>query len=410
MSDPIHPTVLRAAAAQYAWFFRLPDVSRLLAMAVLARMPLGTVTLAMLLHVRALTGSFAAAGAAVGAYLGTSATTAPFLGRWIDRHGPRVALLVTGVVCPAALLVLWLAKPLGLTTPMLWIVAGVAGAFSPPISVLTRTMWRHRFADESARRVAFALDGVLIEFSFTVGPALIALLLAIGSPAVAFGAAFVFMSIAVPTFVASPALRYWRHDPHAQRRLLGPLTEPRLIAVYATTFLLTLGLGLLEVAYPGFAAKVHRPPLAGLLIAANSIGSAVGGLVYGGLHIVLARERQLRLAVALLVLPLAVQGLIASAGLLAVVAFIAGLCIAPTLTIVTLLISSYAPARYATEAFTWSATCIVSGIGAGNALGGLLLERYDPGIVFGASGAAALLAAGCALTLRPARAQRVHAQ
>jgi MFS family permease len=402
--------VLRAAVAQYAWFFRLPDVARLLAMAVLARMPLGTVTLAMLLHVRALTGSFATAGAAVGVYLGAAATTAPFVGRWIDRHGPRTALIVTGIVCPAALLVLWLAKPLGLATPMLWTAAGVAGAFSPPISVLTRTMWRHRFADESARKTAFALDGVLIEFSFTAGPILIALLLSIGSPAIAFGAAFVFMSLAVPTFVASPALRYWHHDAHAERHLLGPLTEPRLLAVFATTFLLTIALGLLEVAYPGFAVKAHRPPLAGLLIATNSIGSAIGGLIYGGLHIALARERQLRVMLALLVLPLALQSLIASASLLALVGFVAGLCIAPSLTVVTLLISSYAPARYATEAFTWSATCIVSGIGAGNALGGLLLERYDAAIAFAASGVAALLAAGCACTLRPARAPRVDAE
>jgi MFS family permease len=156
--------VLRAAVAQYAWFFRLPDVTRLLAMAVLARMPIGTVTLAMLLHVRALTDSFATAGAAVGAYLGASATTAPFVGRWIDRRGPRAALLVTGIVCPAALLVLWLAKPLALATSTLWVVAGFAGAFSPPITVLTRTMWRYRFDDESARRTAFALDGVLVEF------------------------------------------------------------------------------------------------------------------------------------------------------------------------------------------------------------------------------------------------------
>ena len=398
--------MLRAAVAQYASFFRLPDVARLLAMAVLARMPLGTVTLAMLLHVRALTGSFAAAGATVGAYLGASAITAPFVGRFIDRRGPRLALLVTGIGCPAALLVLWLAKPLALTTPTMWLVAALAGALSPPISVLTRTMWRYRFEDESARTLAFALDGVLIEFSFTAGPALIALLLALGSPAVAFGAAFVFATLAVPTFVASPALRYWQHDPHAKRHLLGPLTEPRLLAVFATTFLLTLALGLLEVGYPGFAANVHRPPLAGLLIAVNSIGSAVGGLIYGGLHIALARERQLRWILALLVLPLALQSLIASAGLLAIVAFVAGLCIAPSLTVVTLLISSYAPARYATEAFTWSATCIVSGIGAGNALGGLLLEHYDPAIVFAASGGAALLAAACAqrlITGAPAR-------
>jgi predicted MFS family arabinose efflux permease len=100
---------------------------------------------------------------------------------------------------------------------------------------------------------------------------------------------------------------------------------------------------------------------------------------------------------------------IASAGWLALVAFIAGLCIAPSLTVVTLLITSYAPSRYATEAFTWSATFIVSGVGAGNALGGVLLERLDSTAVFASSATGALLAAGCALTLhspdgaRPAR-------
>ena len=92
------------------------------------------------------------------------------------------------------------------------------------------------------------------------------------------------------------------------------------------------------------------------------------------------------------VLPIAVHTVITSAGWLALVAFVAGLCIAPALTMVTMLVSSYAQARYATEAFTWSATCIVSGIGAGNALGGVLLERFDPAVVFASSAAAALLA------------------
>ena len=374
-------------------------------MAVLARMPLGTVTLAMLLHVRALTGSFAAAGAAVGVYLGASAATAPLIGRWIDRRGPRTPLAITGVVCPAALLALWLAGPLALSTRTLWVVAGIAGAFAPPITVLTRTMWRYRFDDDVARKTAFALDAVLVELSFTLGPALIALLLAIGSPAVAFGAAWLFTVLAVPTFVASPALRYWRHDAHAERHLLGPLTEPRLLVVYATTFLLTCSLGLLEIGYPGFAAQARNPPLAGLLIAVSSIGSALGGIYYGGAHFALAPEPQLRRVLGVLALPLAAHAVIASAGWLAVAGFAAGLCIAPALTVVTLLISSYAPVRYATEAFTWSATCIVSGIGAGNALGGVLLERFDPATVFASSAAAALMAAGCAFALRAPRAR-----
>jgi MFS family permease len=396
--------MLGTAGAHYAAFFRMPDVARMLAMAVLARMPLGTVTLGMLLHVRALTDSFAVAGATVGAYLAASAVTAPIVGRFIDRRGPHLALVVTGLVSPAALLVLWIAKPLGLSPAQMTAVAVVAGAFAPPITVLTRTMWRHRFESDADRRTAFALDAVLVELAFTAGPALIALLLAVGSPATAFGAAFFFTLVAVPTFLASPALRYWKHEPLGERHLLGPLREGRLVAVYATTFLITASLGLLEIAYPGFAAQVGSAPLAGVLLAVNAVGSAVGGLAFGALTWRLAPTRQLPRILGLMVLPLALQATIGNAGALALVAFIAGLCIAPALTVVTMLVSTYAPARYATEAFTWAATCIVSGIGAGNALGGVLLERFGAAVVFATSAAVALLAAGCAMVL----ALRLH--
>ncbi|MEO8536236.1 MAG: MFS transporter [Betaproteobacteria bacterium] len=390
--------MIDAAVARYAAFFRLPDVSRLFVMAMVARLPIGTVTLALLLHVRAVTGSFAAAGVAVGCYLGASAITAPFIGRWIDRHGARSALISMGVVSPAALLVVWLAEPLGLAPAQLVAAAAIAGASAPPITVLTRTMWRHRFADDASRKTAFALDSVLVELAFTLGPATIALLLAIGSPAVAFGAAFFFSVIAVPIFLASPALRYWRHEPGAERSLLGPLTEPRLLAVFATTFFLTMSLGLLEIGYPGFAASVSNPPLAGVLLAVNSAGSALGGLLYGGMHWPLAGERQLRRVLALLTVPIALHTLVGATVPLAMLAFVTGLLIAPTLTMVSLLVSTYAPSRYATEAFTWSATCIISGIGAGNAIGGLLVERFGTGYTFGGSACAALLAAACSLT------------
>ena len=42
--------MIDAAVARYAAFFRLPDVTRMLVMAIVARMPIGTVTLALLLH------------------------------------------------------------------------------------------------------------------------------------------------------------------------------------------------------------------------------------------------------------------------------------------------------------------------------------------------------------------------
>ena len=165
----------------------------------------------------------------------------------------------------------------------------------------------------------------------------------------------------------------------------------------------TFCLGLLEVGYPGFAAAAGVTALSGVLLAINSIGSALGGLAYGGLHLAMTLERQLRRVLLLLAVAIAVQALVTSTWLLAVFAFVAGMFIAPALTATTLLVTANAPPRYATEAFTWSATCIVTGVGAGMAVGGELVERADAHLVFVVSAAAALVVA--ALTLRPARAQ-----
>src|SRR5437867_9990313 len=104
-------------ASRYGAFFRLPDVARLFAMAFVARMPIGMLSLALLMHLRALTGSFALAGATVGGYLMAMAVTAPVLGRVIDRYGPRGVLIAAGIAQPLALAALLLATPLRLPQP-----------------------------------------------------------------------------------------------------------------------------------------------------------------------------------------------------------------------------------------------------------------------------------------------------
>ncbi len=278
---------------RYRSFLRLPDVARLLITALITRLPIASLTLAMLTHVRALTGSFGEAGLTVGVDLAASAIAAPVLGRIIDRRGPRSVMLATGIVCPLALLFILLADKLALSVAGLIAAAAIAGAFAPPITVLTRTVWRYRFDDPGERKTAFALDAVLIELAFTVGPMLVALLLAVASPRAAFAAAFILVALAVPIFAWSPALKYWRHQPGVERRLLGPLADPRLLAVYAVTFLLMFSLGLLEIGYAGFATAAAMPAFAGILIAVNSVGSGAGGLLYGGTQLAMPVERQL---------------------------------------------------------------------------------------------------------------------
>src|SRR6266540_1683645 len=106
------------------------------------RMPLGTVGLSVLLHVRELTGSIAFAGSIVGAQLVAAALTAPILGRIIDRDGPRRVLVVTGTMCPLALLLLLFSRLLALPRVAMFAAAVAIGAFTPPVTVLVRSRWR----------------------------------------------------------------------------------------------------------------------------------------------------------------------------------------------------------------------------------------------------------------------------
>jgi MFS family permease len=378
----------------------------MLAIALVTRMPIGTLSLSMLLHVRARTGSYAIAGGAVGAFWIATAITAPILGRIVDRRGPFTLLIVTGTMSALCLAVLVAAGPLDLSGAAMVMTAGAAGLFTPPITVLTRTMWRYRFGDDAQRTIAYALDGVLIETAFTIGPMLVALMLAIATPTAAFAMAWCFCVASVPLFLASPALKYWRHEPHAERHLLGPLTEPRLFFVYGATFLFTFSLGLVEIGYPGYATSIGTQPFAGVLLAVNSAGSAVGGLICGTWHISLRADRLAPRLLALIALPFALQALTSSPSLLIVLAFLAGLVIAPVFLVFTTLVTANAPSRYATEAFTWSSTCIVGGVSAGNALGGRLLENYGYTAAFALSAIVALMGATCALGTRTRRVAR----
>jgi predicted MFS family arabinose efflux permease len=235
---------------------------------------------------------------------------------------------------------------------------------------------------------------------------LVALMLAIATPTAAFAMAWCFCVASVPLFLISPALKYWRHEPHAERHLLGPLTDPRLVFVYGATFLFTFSLGLIEIGYPGFATSIGSQPFAGVLLAVNSAGSAVGGLICGTWHISLRADRLGPRLLALIALPFALQALTSSASLLVVLAFIAGLLIAPIFLVFTTLVTENAPSRYATEAFTWSSTCIVSGVSVGNALGGRLLETYSYAAVFALSVLVVLGGAACALGARSRRVAR----
>ncbi|MDR2244199.1 MAG: MFS transporter [Burkholderiales bacterium] len=392
------------ARDRYLRFLQEPDVRTILITSLITRMPIGMSSLAFLMYLNQITGSLAFAGMHVGIYLVAMSIAAPVVGRLIDRFGAQRLLWVTGVVHPLSLWLMLLPATAPLTTPLptafITVCMIVAGIFCPPLIVLTRAVWRYRFETPELRQTAFSFDAVLTELNFVVGPMLVAFMLAIASPIWAFLLFLVSSTLSVPLFLRSPAIRYIKYDRTVERHWLGPLTEPRLLLVFVITFTIAMSLGALELGYPAFAEHYGKLFWAGILIASASIGSAIGGLIYGGVRFKSKPEQQLPWLFAALLLFTALHIITSTPGWFILLALLAGMMVAPSLTALTLLTSRYAQERYTAEAFTWSSTCIVSGLGAGMALGGSLGEWHGIPAIFTLAALSVVVSLALALWLK----------
>jgi len=132
-----------------------------------------------------------------------------------------------------------------------------------------------------------------------------------------------------------------------------------------------------------------------------SAGSALGGLAYGSRAWHLPLARQFAAALALTAAGLAVLAAPWQPWVFAVWSLLAGVAIAPALIIQSMLVTKTAATEHSTEAFTWTTSALLAGVGIGLAFGGILLERLPWSAAFVAGAAAALLsAAGARVFLR----------
>src|SRR5688572_15440363 len=261
---------------------------------IVGRMPIGMAMLAILLFLQGASGSFARAGAASALYVLGLAVLAPFLGRLIDRLGPRPVLIANAIVYPAALLLLLLLATRGAHPGWVAACAFLAGAMLPPITVCTRTVLPRLVRDPSLLQTAYSVDSALMEAVFILGPALVAIFVAFQQPGGAVVLSAACAAVGVVIFLRAPAIRSWSPSQASVRpSLLGALRHPRVRALLATTVLYALAFGLFEVAVTAFAAQHGRPAAAGVILALASVGSALGALTYGGYDWRLPVPRQL---------------------------------------------------------------------------------------------------------------------
>ncbi len=375
MIVPVTEAVPPLGLARYRALFHVPHVRRLVLSGLLARLPMGMIGLALLLLVRENGGSYAAAGAVSGAYFIATAVGAPIAGRLVDRRGQTRILLPRALAFPALLFGVCALALLDAPLAAIAVCAGAAGALMPPVGSSLRSLWPRMFPDPDLRAAAYALEASLQEIIFVAGPLLVALLTAAVSPVLALAVAATAGGAGTTLIALAPPVRAWRPDERHSGSILGALESRGVMTIITLSACLGLGFGATEVGFPAFAEGHGGAELGSIPLALFAGGSLVGGLVAGA-RVTVSPVRLLRLSAVLLALGLALPLLGWSLPSMAVLAFLAGVPIAPVVMAAYGLIDAVAKRGTAAEAFAWISTAVFVGFSAGMALGGTLIDAY----------------------------------
>jgi MFS family permease len=368
--------------------------------ALIGRLPIAALSLSTIILVRHETGSFAVAGVVEACVGIAAAVSLPVQGRLVDRYGQTAVLVPAAALNPIALVALVVAAGDGASPAALAAIGALSGASFPAMSSCMRTLWSDLVPDPVLRQSAFALDAVLLEVCFIVGPLATGALVGAGLPAAAVLANASFSTVGTLVFAATRASRSWRGS-RGHAHWAGPLRSGGILVLLLTELMFGVAVGAMEISATAFAAHHGSPGLAGGLIAVQAAASMAGGLWYGSRrHETRAGQRYPRLClfVALGFAPLTLMGSVASAIPLMA---LSGFAFAPAGAVLYMLLDELAPPGGATEASTWLITAVVAGVAAGTAVGGGLVSGGNASRGFAAAVVAAALSWLAAYLGRP---------
>jgi MFS family permease len=369
---------VRIAVQRYQALFANPGVVRVLLASLIGRLPMGMSTLLFVLVVHAGTGSYRVAGLATAANSAVMAVTSPLLGRWADRGRAGFVVAASGIAQALALVALVSSLRMGYGPLTAVALSGLAGAANPPIGAVTRVVLPRLARSAEQGRTAYAVDAVLVEMTFVVGPLVVGVVAALSSVYIATLLAAVLTALGSLGLASAPGLRRGyrsRTDVRGARPKWGPLSSAQLRAVLLIGVTIAAAYGVLEVAIPGYAQAIGQPDAGGLIVAAWSSGSIIGGLWFSGRDFATPLRKQYIVLMALNLAGFAAVFLASGLISLAILLFLGGLFIAPATAVESALITELAPPGTETEAFTWSGTSIYLGFAGGSALVGTVLAN-----------------------------------
>lgn len=389
--------VTPTAGRSYRALFAAPGAAAFCLAGFVARLPIAMVGIGIVTMFSQLRGDYGLGGALSAVFALSYAALTPLVSRAVDRHGQYRVLPAAAAISAAATVAMLAAVRFEAPTALLFLCAIPAGLM-PTIGAMVRARWTGLYRGTDRLRTAFALEAVIDEVCFIVGP-----VLSVGLSVTLFPEAGPLLG-AVLLLVGTLALAAQRsteppvsagHAGTADRPHRGALRSPVLIALTAVMVAMGTIFGVIDVVGVAFTADRDVPGAATFVLALFATGSAVSGLVFGARHVAAPLTRQLLIAtaaVAVLLWPLLLAGTVPA---LAALYLLAGITISPTMIVTMSLVERVVPAERLTEGITWTVTGLGVGVAAGSALVGQVIDRSGTSAGIGVALVAGLI--GCSL-------------
>jgi MFS family permease len=404
-SEPCEPADDRShqAGSGYLALLRAPGAARFCVTGMIGRAPMAMFGLGTVLLVAASTGRYGLAGLVSGAGSIGYAIAAPQVARLADRFGQQRVLRPLVAVFAASCVVFVTCAELRAPIWVLMISGCVAGSSMPSLGSMVRARWSALLGDTPALHSAFALESVVDEMIFVVGPALVTVL-ATALPPAGVLLCMVLSVTGTLLFAAQrqtePPIRASTPRPASlpgARRILrrgtraisgGRMPAPGLITMAPLYLCLGAMFASVDLSTVDFAQRQGHRPLAGFILGTYALGSAVGGLWYGSRAWRAPVQRRFALTLILTVAGVATFWAQPTLVTLDAGMLVAGLTISPTLIAGYSLIERQANAERRTEAMTWLSSAISVGVAIGSGVCGRIIDDAGPRWGYG-------FAAGC---------------
>ena len=366
---------------------------------LVARLPISMVGLGIVLLVSEATGSYGVAGSVSAAFLLANGLVAIVVGRLVDALGQSRVLPAAVLTCTVALVAMMVAVQADWSLGWAYAAAVVAGASMPPVGACIRARWSHVLDRPTEVQTAYALEGVVDEAVFILGPILVTVLATSWHPLAGLGTAAVTglvgtLALAAQTTTAPPP-----HPRHTDSGPRPPMPWRTIVPLTVVCLMLGAFFGSAEVATVAFAEELGVKRYAGVLLGLWALGSLAAGLVSGALTWRIGADTRVRRGTVALTLVMSPLALIGSVPLMGLALFLAGFAVAPTLIATLTLTEQTVPSTRLTEGMAVIHTGIVAGVAPGATLAGVVIDHVGASPAYLVAVGAGFLAAVTARTL-----------